>query len=184
MWHDGQMTTIKALHDQAWRAVAAGEAKPRDAAEYLAKVAKLGATQRQSAKAIGNFIERYLSFEGRLARLPFIGRNIFIGVLAAALSMASIPFFVQGGLWWWVGLLEVVVALALLGVGVASLTVRRLHDLGFSGYHAIWVGVAQTGWGLLHYGPPKVVLAALPLAAIGAWVTLWAGNAAANRFGE
>jgi uncharacterized membrane protein YhaH (DUF805 family) len=59
-----------------------------------------------------------------------------------------------------------------------------LHDLGFSGYHAIWVGVAQTGWGLLHYGPPKVVLAALPLAAIGAWVTLWAGNAAANRFGE
>ncbi len=177
------MTSMETLHDQASRAVAAG-AKPRDTAELLAKAAELGATQRLSAKAIGNFIERYLSFEGRLARLPFISRNIFIGVLAGVLFMASIPFFVQGGLWWWVGLLDVFVALALQGVGVASLTVRRLHDLGFSGYHAIWVGVAQTGWGLLHYGPPKVVLAALPLLAIGAWVTFWPGNAAANRFGE
>lgn len=86
---------------------------------------------------MANFIQRYLSFEGRLARLPFISRNIFIGVLAAALFMASIPFFMQEGLWWWVGLLDVVVALA-----------------------------------------------ALPLAAIGAWVTFWPGSAATNRFGE
>lgn len=53
MAHDAAMTSIKTLHDQARRAVAAGEAKLREAAELLAKAAELGATQRQSAQAIG-----------------------------------------------------------------------------------------------------------------------------------
>ena len=41
------------LHDKARRAIEAGEEKFRDAAEYLAEAQKLGASQRQSAKAIG-----------------------------------------------------------------------------------------------------------------------------------
>jgi hypothetical protein len=45
--------SIDKLHDKARRAVQAGEYKFRQAAEYLAKAQKLGATQRQSAKAIG-----------------------------------------------------------------------------------------------------------------------------------
>ena len=43
---------IDKLHDKARRAVAAGEHKFRQAAEYLFAARKLGATQRQSAKAI------------------------------------------------------------------------------------------------------------------------------------
>jgi hypothetical protein len=46
-------TIIDKLHDKARRAVQAGEHKFRQAAEYLAEARKLGATQRQSAKAIG-----------------------------------------------------------------------------------------------------------------------------------
>jgi len=41
------------LHDKARRAVQAGEHKFRQAAEYLAEARERGATQRQSAKAIG-----------------------------------------------------------------------------------------------------------------------------------
>ncbi len=41
------------LHSKARRAIESGESKFREAAELLAKAAKLGATQRQSAKAIG-----------------------------------------------------------------------------------------------------------------------------------
>jgi hypothetical protein len=44
--------TIAKLHDKARRAVQAGEQKFREAAECLAAAKKLGATQRQSAKAI------------------------------------------------------------------------------------------------------------------------------------
>ena len=45
--------SLNTLHDRARRAVQAGEHKFRQAAEYLAEARKLGATQRQSAKAIG-----------------------------------------------------------------------------------------------------------------------------------
>ena len=41
------------LHDKARRAIESGEEKFRDAAEYLAEAQKLGASQRQNAKAIG-----------------------------------------------------------------------------------------------------------------------------------
>lgn len=126
--------------------------------------------------------ERYLSFEGRLARLPFFARGIFLGVVAAASSMVSIPFFALQGLLWWVGIAIVVASLVLLAVGAASLTVRRLHDLGLSGYHAIWVVVAQAGWAVLSHAPPKAMLAGLPLAAIGVWLTFWPGNRGPNRF--
>lgn len=47
------METIAKLHDKARRAIAAGEGSFRQAAEYLAEARKQGATQRQSAKAIG-----------------------------------------------------------------------------------------------------------------------------------
>jgi len=52
MAHDGAMISIEKLHDQARSAAAADEAKLCDAAELLAGSQKLGATQRQSAKAI------------------------------------------------------------------------------------------------------------------------------------
>jgi uncharacterized membrane protein YhaH (DUF805 family) len=87
-------------------------------------------------------------------------------------------------LWWWVGIPIVIASLALLAVGSVSLTVRRLHDLGLSGYHAIWVGAAQAAWAPLSYGPPQVILAGLPLAAIGVWLLFWPGNRTTNRFGE
>ena len=45
--------SIAKLHDKARRAIEAGEHKFREAAECLAEARKQGATQRQSAKAIG-----------------------------------------------------------------------------------------------------------------------------------
>jgi alpha-beta hydrolase superfamily lysophospholipase len=45
--------SIEKLHHKARRAVESGENSFRQAAEYLAEAQKLGATQRQSAKAIG-----------------------------------------------------------------------------------------------------------------------------------
>jgi uncharacterized membrane protein YhaH (DUF805 family) len=128
--------------------------------------------------------ERYWSFEGRLARLPFFARNVFLGVVAFALAMTSIPLFAQGGPWWWIGIFDLIVVLALIAVGAVSLMVRRLHDLGLSGYHAIWVGAAAAGWEVMSYGPPIIMLAGLPLAAVGVWLMFWPGNRTANRFGE
>jgi uncharacterized membrane protein YhaH (DUF805 family) len=132
---------------------------------------------------VARFLQRYVSFDGRLARLPFFIRGIYLGIAAGVVFLVSIPLFINGGIWWWLGIFAVIAWLALLGVGTVSLIVRRLHDLGLSGYHAIWVAAAQGIWTFLADAPPKVILLGLPLAAICFWVTFWPGNKAANRFG-
>jgi uncharacterized membrane protein YhaH (DUF805 family) len=133
---------------------------------------------------MANIVGRYFSFEGRLARLPFFGRGFYLGVVTIALAMVSIPFFSRQGLGWWFGIPIVIASLVLLAVGSFSMTIRRLHDMGLSGYHAIWVGAAQAIWAPLSYGPPEVMLAGLPLAAVGVWLLFWPGNRGPNRFGE
>jgi uncharacterized membrane protein YhaH (DUF805 family) len=91
-------------------------------------------------------LDHYFSFHGRLARLPFFIRGIYLVIAAVVLFFVSVALFANGGrLWWWLGLIEVIVCLSVLGVGSVSLIVRRLHDLGFSGYHVIWVGAAELG---------------------------------------
>jgi hypothetical protein len=71
----GAALSIAKLHDKARRAVEAGEHKFREAAECLAAVKKLGATQRQSAKAIGKspaWVNRLLKWRsGGYRETPF-----------------------------------------------------------------------------------------------------------------
>jgi uncharacterized membrane protein YhaH (DUF805 family) len=125
-----------------------------------------------------------LSFDGRLARLPYFARGFFLAVLAGALFMVSIPLFARDGVWWWFGLLDVMASLLFLSIGTVSLIVRRLHDLGWSGYHAIWVTAAMAGWAVLSHGSPRMLIAGLPLAVVGAWLVFWPGNKSSNRFGD
>ncbi len=132
-----------------------------------------------------NLLDRYFSFRGRLSRLPFFIRGLYVNIAAAVLFVPSIPLFSNGiRLWWWAGLAVVFVSLGVLALGIVSLTVRRLHDLGLAGYHVVWIAVAETGSTALSYGPARVALLGLPLAAVGLWLTFWPGNAKANRFGD
>jgi uncharacterized membrane protein YhaH (DUF805 family) len=134
---------------------------------------------------MNRLLHRYFSFDGRLARLPFFARSIALGIGPAVLGIASVPLFATDTrLGYWAGVLVVMIALALAVVGLASLTVRRLHDLGLSGYHAIWVGAAQVGWEALSNAPPEKFVFGLPLAGVLLWVVFWPGNRKANRFGD
>ncbi len=129
-------------------------------------------------------VERFFSFDARLARLPFFLRGIQVGIGVVVIFFASLPLFMNGGrLLWWAGIVGVALAGAVLVAATVSLTVRRLHDLGLSGYHAIWVVAADAASEVLSYGSAKVVLFSLPLAAIGLWLLLWPGTKDANRFG-
>jgi uncharacterized membrane protein YhaH (DUF805 family) len=132
---------------------------------------------------MAKLLQRYLSFDGRLARLPFFIRGVYLGIAVIVVFVVAIPLFAAGGVCWWLGLLDAIAGVALFGVGEASLIVRRLHDLGLSGYHGIWVGAAETGWFVLSYGPPRVMFLALPLAVICLWLLFWPGNGEINRFG-
>jgi uncharacterized membrane protein YhaH (DUF805 family) len=140
-------------------------------------------TRARGVSRMAKVLGRYLSFYGRLARQPFFVRNVYLAIVATLLLLVSMLLFVNGGLWWWFGVVVVAAWIALICVGSASLMVRRLHDLGLSGYHVVWVGAAEIGATALSYGPPKIVLLALPLAAVGLWLLFWPGNVEANRFG-
>jgi uncharacterized membrane protein YhaH (DUF805 family) len=84
----------------------------------------------------------FFSFRGRLGRLGFLLRGMTLGITTGVLLVVGFTLFLHGALWW-LGLLIAIVALATLLVGYASLVVRRLHDMNFSGYHAIWVVLVE-----------------------------------------
>jgi uncharacterized membrane protein YhaH (DUF805 family) len=84
---------------------------------------------------------------------------------------------------WWAGILVVALAGAVIVIASIALTVRRLHDLNLSGYHAIWVVAADAASEVLSYGSTKAILFGLPLAAIGLWLMFSPGGKQTNRFG-
>ncbi|HZC57648.1 MAG TPA: DUF805 domain-containing protein [Xanthobacteraceae bacterium] len=130
-------------------------------------------------------LHRYFSFDGRLARLPFFIRTLYLNIAWGVLTFANMPLFLNGSrILWWTGVIGVILSLALFGAGLASVFVRRVHDLGFSGCHTIWVLAAELVWTVLSYGPARGILLGLPLLAVDLWLTFWPGNAGANRFGE
>jgi uncharacterized membrane protein YhaH (DUF805 family) len=130
-------------------------------------------------------LERYMSFDGRLARLPYFIRGIYVGIAFIIVFFLSISAFtLDNRAAWWAGLALIVAAVAVIGVGTVSLIVRRLHDLGMSGYHAIWIGVAELGWYFLADAPGETQLLALPLFAILVWLQFYPGHPADNRYGS
>jgi uncharacterized membrane protein YhaH (DUF805 family) len=83
-------------------------------------------------------------------------------------GLGSFSSFADGaGALWWAGLAVVIVSTALLAVSTVSVIVRRLHDLGLSGYHAISVAATALGGALLSCAPDHVQLLTLPLAICG-----------------
>jgi len=119
-------------------------------------------------------LDRYLSFRGRLAPLPFFLRELSPNITAAVITFASIPLFASGSrVLRWAGLFVPLASLVLLAMGTISLIVRRFHDLNLSGYHAIWFAAVEVTWVAITYGPPEAILLAarsnLFLAGTVAW---------------
>jgi uncharacterized membrane protein YhaH (DUF805 family) len=135
---------------------------------------------------VNGLFEKYFSFQGRLARLPYFGRGFQVGVAAAVVFILSTAAFINGdGILRGIGFLLVAVAGAIFLGGFASLAVRRLHDLGLAGYHAIWVAIALVISNAVTYSHSyRTVLLNLPFIAVGLWIQLWPGQRGPNRFGE
>lgn len=124
-------------------------------------------------------IEKYFSIHGRLVRLPYFARSVWLGIIITLIFVASIPLFSSGSnSLWWAGLLLVAISAIVLAAGSISLVVRRLHDLGMSGYHAIWILPVLA----IPAGVRETYLA-IPLIAVSLWLIFWPGQKTPNRFG-
>jgi uncharacterized membrane protein YhaH (DUF805 family) len=141
----------------------------------------------------GKLSNLFFSFAGRLGRLGFLLRGMALGITTGVLLAVGFTLFLYGALWW-LGLPIAVIAFAALVVGYASLVVRRLHDMNFSGYHAIWVVSVQLVCMLVL---PVLIGADVDISgisaidpafnlvtvAIGTWLLLSSGTKEENRFG-
>lgn len=131
------------------------------------------------------FAETLFGLKGRIARLPYLGYSILAFITACALMMAAVgisrPFDgVGAGL----SLLVIVVAmLGLLWVNLA-LSVKRLHDMGYSGLHLIWIYLIQYGTGSIGAVDHTAgVVASLVSIGLGLWMLCAPGDVEDNRFG-
>lgn len=138
-------------------------------------------------------IKKFFAFAGRIGRLSYLLRGMGLGIATGALLVAGATLFFYGGLWW-LGIPIFVAALAALVVGYASLVARRLHDMDFSGYHAIWVVSVQL---VCVFVLPALIGAEVDIpaisgidpifnlatVAIGTGLLLWPGTKEENRFG-
>jgi uncharacterized membrane protein YhaH (DUF805 family) len=133
----------------------------------------------------------FFSLRGRLGRLGFLLRGMALGITTGVLFVVGFTLFLHGALWW-LGLLIAIIAVATLLVCYASLVVRRLHDMNFSGYHAIWVvpveifgvlvpaALTSEGVDTSRFDDAVFTL----IAVIGAFLLLWPGTKRENRFGD
>jgi uncharacterized membrane protein YhaH (DUF805 family) len=136
-------------------------------------------------------LNQFFSFGGRLGRLGFLLRGMAFGIAVGVLFVAGASLFLYGALWW-LGLLIGLLALLALIFGYASLAVRRLHDVDFSGYHAFWIGPVQLfgvlvpaalsseGVDVSRIEDPLLWLVAV----LSACLLLWPGTKGENRFGD
>ena len=130
-----------------------------------------------------------LGFGGRLPRLRYFLLSLIPAIVAfltgiilamnsgAGLAVFSVPLLVGCA-----------VLFVLVGIVGLSLTVRRLHDLGLSGWWilAIWfVPAALEAAAVQLINNPQLgsTLSSVVALAIGLWLWLAPGTRGANRFG-
>jgi uncharacterized membrane protein YhaH (DUF805 family) len=149
--------------------------------------------KRQKAVALGwedpVVVGALFSFRGRLARLPYFGYGlatavmmlVLIGMGAGVMEAAKNVPVVRAI----TGLLFVggaIVCAIWIGIG---LTVRRLHDMGLVGTHAIWIYLLSilAELGLATHSLMGAVLV-LPNFGASLWLLFKPGMREVNRFGS
>ncbi|MFC5067650.1 DUF805 domain-containing protein [Flaviflagellibacter deserti] len=98
--------------------------------------------------AIRAVLSKYATFSGRALRSEYWWWTLFLILLQIATSVVdAVIFGVDEGS---VQLLTLLVSLALFLPGLA-VTVRRLHDTGYSGWWVLIVFIPLIGWIVLLY---------------------------------
>ena len=123
-------------------------------------------------------------FKGRIRRLAYFGYSIALTVLFGALIVGGMlsfdgagPGVVLGGALFLAGIVGAV------WCGLA-LTVKRLHDLGLSGYNAAWImGLNVVGSVVGQASGGLAIAFDLASFGVGLWLLFASGQVQANEYG-
>lgn len=124
--------------------------------------------------------------QGRLARLPYFGYGVLVYLLLLATVLAGAGISaaagsdaggIPGGLVIFAGVIAAIYA-------GTTILIRRLHDLGLSGRHAIWIMMLNVvSQVLLTAAPPLGLLLSIGAIGVTLWLLFAPGEKAANRWG-
>lgn len=127
----------------------------------------------------------YVSFEGRLARLPYLAALMLLTLVSVTLTTTGVHLFHN-----YPGAAALVVAMAMAAITGANvwatlaLHAKRLHDMGYSGWHALWILAAPLAAPVALAMAPPVGMTLLAVTAVaGFGLVLVPGEPAANRYG-
>lgn len=120
-----------------------------------------------------------------MARLPYFGYSLLATVGGVIVMMLAGMIMQLGSVGTGIGMLLIIVAIgAMLWSGLA-LTMKRLHDLGLAGTHAIWVYMIHLSAGAVG-GSSETLSILLGLVSLGVslWLFFAPGNPNANQWGD
>jgi uncharacterized membrane protein YhaH (DUF805 family) len=109
---------------------------------------------------VNYYLKGFLSFKGRMARIPYFCFSFTVFMAIFVLSYLWGLYVVSGP---WLILETLAVALICLLASWANLaiTTKRLHDLGLSGWHMLWMFIPT----VLPFFTPNTYLV------LGSWLT-------------
>ena len=123
-------------------------------------------------------------FDGRLGRLAYLGYWVLAIVAQSLMTSVAGLLFKMGGNGPIVG--GIITAL-IMGFGVwamLALQVKRLHDIGYSGLHVIWITVLGLGTVIMAaMAPILAVIGGLMGLCVFLWLLFAPGQPEANKFG-
>jgi uncharacterized membrane protein YhaH (DUF805 family) len=134
------------------------------------------------------FDDILFSFRGRIGRLTYFGYSMLVWIILSIIGgihklvLASPISIVGNALPWWATFL------AFQAVGywcLYALQAKRLHDLGFTALHLIWLTALWVGVGVMIWlSPVLAIIGGLFGACVSLWIYLAPGQPEANRFGS
>ncbi len=130
-----------------------------------------------------SFTHKVFDFDGRIGRIAYLLYTILDWLVTAMVVVAGLVL-TRPGLTMIPGILLVAAAaVSLIWVNLA-LTVKRLHDTGRSGAHAIWIALlgALTVVSAFHRSVLALVLAAA-IVGVFCWLVYVPGDEGRNLFG-
>lgn len=134
-----------------------------------------------------NVFEVLFTAQGRIGRMAYLGYSLLNIAAMVALAIAAAGLW-QGGAGPHAMLGVAIAAVAILGAmwsGIC-LTVKRLHDLGLTGMHVIWIlalEFASKGMGPAMDSPVLAATLSVITAGIGVGLLICPGNVSENRYG-
>src|SRR5262245_41507801 len=120
----------------------------------------------------GEVTMKMFGFSGRIGRLEFFGLTVLLALLTVAAGFLAV-FVLPSRRW----LVVVYGVYAVAYWAATALAVRRLHDIGWHGAHALWImPIAAVAMALRHDGTEIAILFAFVALGLGLWLLFAPGQ--------